>query len=501
MNDPFIKFNQVSYQYDTMAHPILNNISLHFRSGWTGIVGANGSGKTTLLKLALGNINPDSGSIETPKEGVYCEQRTDNIPSQFENFLESWDSDVYVLKGQLEIEADWKERWKSLSHGERKRAQIATVLWQNPEFLAIDEPTNHIDRNGRLQLIQSLEKYQGVGLMVSHDREVLETLCHGNIFLLNGAAVYQPGLYTEGKKQIEQDIKRQHNKWDQAYTELKKLKKRASGFRSQAAHANQKRSKKNISSKDHDAKSKIDAARITGRDALAGKAMNQLQGRISQTRKKIDNISIVKQYQTGVVQQGIPSHRKTILQFPEGTFSTVHQLKFQHPELMVQSKDKIAVVGNNGCGKSTLISYLINQVSNQQNQLVYLPQEISAEHSQHLLAEIKSLSNQQLGEIMTIIRRLGSNPAQILDSQLPSPGEFRKILIALGVLKKPSLMILDEPTNHLDLPSIECLETALKNFEAALIIVSHDQVFLDQSTDITWSMIRKKKKVIIEVLI
>jgi macrolide transport system ATP-binding/permease protein len=499
MTEPFIKFNQVSYHYDTMAQPIFKNISLHFRKGWTGIVGANGSGKTTLLKLALGNITPDSGTIESPYEGVYCEQRTDNIPLQFEDFLENWDTDSYILKGQLEIEADWKERWQSLSHGERKRAQIATVLWQNPAFLTIDEPTNHIDRNGRLQLIQSLKSYKGVGLIISHDRELLETLCHGSVFLLNGSAVYQPGLYSEGKKQIERDIEHQHKKWDQTYTELKKLKKLASGFRSRAAHANHQRSKKGISPKDHDAKSKIDAARVTGKDALAGKAMNQLQGRINQTKKKIDHIAINKQYQTGIIQQSIPSHRKMILRFPEGEFTVIHQLKFRHKELMVQSKDKIAVVGNNGCGKSTLISYLINQVSGLQDQLVYLPQEISAKHSKHLLAEIKLLSNRQLGEIMTIIRRLGSNPAQILDSQLPSPGEFRKILIALGVLKKPSLMILDEPTNHLDLPSIECLETALKNFKAALIIVSHDQLFLNQVTDITWSMTRQAERVTIKV--
>jgi len=280
MTDPFIKFDQVSYQYDTTTQPILWNISLHFRKGWTGIVGANGSGKTTLLKLALGNIKPDSGFIETPGSGAYCEQRTDNIPDKFGDFLESWDTDVFRLKGQLDIESDWQERWRSLSHGERKRAQIASILWQKPEILAIDEPTNHIDRDGRIQLIQSLKNYQGVGLIVSHDRELLETLCQGNVFLTSNTAIYQPGLYSEGKKQIEQNLLQQHKVWDQADVELKKLTKRASGFRSKASHADRQRSKKGISAKNHDAKAKIDAARVTGKDALAGKAMNQLQGRI-----------------------------------------------------------------------------------------------------------------------------------------------------------------------------------------------------------------------------
>lgn len=486
MTEEFVKFNQVSYQYNTMNQSILKNVTLHFEKGWTGVVGANGSGKTTLLKLALKEIVPDSGVIETPGQGVYCDQRTDKVPLHFKSFVESWDHEAFALRGQLQIDSNWVDRWDSLSHGERKRAQIATVLWQQPAIIAIDEPTNHIDRHARLQLIHSLKNYQGVGLIVSHDRELLEILCEGNVFLINGEALYQPGSYSIGKAQIEQEFERQRKKWDQTYNELKKLKKRAGGFRSDASHANQKRSKKGIPINDHDAKSKIDAARVSGKDALAGKALNQLQGRIQQTDQKLKDISVKKQFQMGIEQKGIRSQRNTILNIPKGQFLSYDQLTITHSGLTIQPSDKIAITGNNGSGKSTLITHLIGKLAYQSDEFIYLPQEIPASTAESILAEVKTLSNKDLGEIMTIIRRLGSNPGQLLESQLPSPGELRKLLIALGVVKKPVLMILDEPTNHLDLPSIECLESTLIGFEAALIIVSHDQQFLNKTTNIKW---------------
>jgi len=202
----------------------------------------------------------------------------------------------------------------------------------------------------------------------------------------------------------------------------------------------------------------------------------------------------------GIIQKGDPSRKKTIFQIPESSIESGHQLIIQHCGLVIQAKDKIAVIGKNGCGKSTLVNYLIRHLPNRQKQLVYLPQEISAEQSKEILAEIKALSNEQLGEIMTIVRRLGSNPGRLLESKLPSPGELRKLLIALGVLKKPVLMILDEPTNHLDLPSIECLETALKKYEAALLIVSHDRQFLKQTTNIVWSIYKNDNQATIDVL-
>ena len=106
--------------------------------------------------------------------------------------------------------------------------------------------------------------------------------------------------------------------------------------------------------------------------------------------------------------------------------------------------------------------------------MTYIPQEIGAEQSRQILADIQRLPRQELGQIMTIISRLGSRPQRLLDSAEPSPGELRKLLLALGVLRSPHLIILDEPTNHMDLVSIQCLEEALADCPCALMLVSHD---------------------------
>ncbi len=89
---------------------------------------------------------------------------------------------------------------------------------------------------------------------------------------------------------------------------------------------------------------------------------------------------------------------------------------------------------------------------------------------------------------MTIVRRLGSDPDRVLSSEVPSPGEARKLLLAVGLSKTPWLVIMDEPTNHMDLPSVECLEKALNDYTGALVLVSHDREFLDNTTSIQWNI-------------
>lgn len=97
--------------------------------------------------------------------------------------LSSTDNIACRIKGQLNIGVDWHERWKTLSHGERKRAQIAVAIWSRPAILAVDEPTNHLDAEARDHLYKALNAFKGIGLLVSHDRELLDALCHQCLFI------------------------------------------------------------------------------------------------------------------------------------------------------------------------------------------------------------------------------------------------------------------------------------------------------------------------------
>src|SRR5688572_16614172 len=132
-------FDKVSFAYESNADALFNNLSIQFNAGWCGIIGPNGSGKTTLLRLACREIEPTTGGVVGADNVVYCPQRTDDSPPLLGEFLESSAPEAFRLRGRLGIEISWMSRWSTLSHGERKRAQIGTALWRDPTILAIDE--------------------------------------------------------------------------------------------------------------------------------------------------------------------------------------------------------------------------------------------------------------------------------------------------------------------------------------------------------------------------
>jgi ATPase subunit of ABC transporter with duplicated ATPase domains len=117
-----------------------------------------------------------------------------------------------------------------------------------------------------------------------------------------------------------------------------------------------------------------------------------------------------------------------------------------------------------------------------------LPQELDEKMCQYIYNVLRSISNDDFSKVMTVVASLGSRPERVLDSANCSPGEWRKLFFGLGVLREINLIIMDEPTNHLDLPSIECLGSALGACDSALLLVSHDQVFLGNLCGIDWNI-------------
>lgn len=160
------------------------------------------------------------------------------------------------------------------------------------------------------------------------------------------------------------------------------------------------------------------------------------------------------------------------------------------PDLEIGGSSRIALTGANGLGKSTLIKHVLAHLQLSADRVVTVPQEISAEDSQRLLESVKRLPNEELGRVMITVSRLGSRPTRLLESALPSPGEARKLLLALGIVRGPHLIVMDEPTNHMDLPGILCLEQALADCPCAMVLVSHDEAFLEKITAIDWQLTR-----------
>ena len=479
--------NDVEFSYEGMTSPLFSRLSLQFSPGWTGIVGENGVGKSTLLKVISGELAPQWGTVQRFGRAMYICQRTDEMPEFFEDFL--WAPDSGALKSRLKIGEDWNERWNSLSHGERKRAQIAVALWMEPEILSLDEPGNHIDAEARELLLRSLRNFQGVGLLVSHDRELLDELCGHTLIMDSMGCVLRPGGISEAlaqQKREEEALRREDNV----------LKKTASRLRTEAQRrkmvADQKaaaaRGSRQKSLHDNDARERRNLARLTGKDAYAGKLAGQMKLRAAQVEAQRAGIKLKKYYETGIwVDEASFAPGDFLLRLPNGSIPLGKNQSLRYPDLEIYGTDRRAITGANGSGKSTLLRFILSEIS-LTDKLVYIPQEITAWESRSILDSVKRLSGKELGRVMTTISRLGSRPGRLLESVQPSPGEIRKLLLALGIVKGPHLIVMDEPTNHMDITGILCLEEALASCPCAMLLVSHDQHFLRKTTRKEWSL-------------
>jgi ATPase subunit of ABC transporter with duplicated ATPase domains len=485
-----VEFQNISFAYDSASSFLFTDLTCRFPEGWTGVVGPNGSGKTTLLKLASNTLQPLSGHVQIPGPAVYCEQRTDHVPPSFEELIEDTNSDASKIKGYLGIRADWATRWDTLSHGERKRVQIGLILWRSPPVLAVDEPTNHIDMEARELLLRALKTFKGIGLLVSHDRHLLDTLCMQCLFLNPPLCRMRPGGYTKGCEIEKEEETRRKRQLEKAKQIRKKIEREVVRRKRSAAQADHKRSKKNIGRKDHDAKEKIDRARATGKDGRAGRLFRQLQGRLEQARERQDGIDAMKTHALGIWLPGAISKRNVLFKVEQGTIPVGETELLFIPELVMQPTDRIALTGNNGTGKTTLIKRILGSLKLPEDRLTLIPQEIEEVSASNILDQARSLPKEKLGPLMTVVSQLGSRPERLLESETPSPGETRKLLLALGITHEPHLIIMDEPTNHMDLPSIRCLEEALSECPCGLLLVSHDRHFLKHLTLKRWDIRR-----------
>ncbi|MDR2790019.1 MAG: ATP-binding cassette domain-containing protein [Campylobacteraceae bacterium] len=455
-----LSFNNLSFIYDGSSQAVFQDISLQIYRGWTGIVGKSGAGKTTLAKVIAQNAKIPS---------YYAEQRTDNAPQNAKDFINAADKEAVLTRGRLDIKDDWVDKWDKLSHGERKRLQIGAALYENPELLIIDEPTNHLDAQARDYLISALEKYGGFGLLISHDRELLDRLCKRTIFVEDGGADIRANAYSIAASERENERHFAEKRRDIHSKEIKKLEKMTQARREKAEQSRKRISKRGIDPKDSDMKERIGRAIVSGKDAVDTNILSRFQSRLRQSEAKME--AIAARYETGVTIEA-------------GRYAKLFPINFENRA--IEEHSRIGIFGRNGSGKSRFVERFVKSREWSAGEALYLPQEIDADKSAKLLENIKKMKNDEKGFLMSLIVRLGSDPKTLLQSSSPSPGETRKLLFSLGLLQKPALVIMDEPTNHLDIISIEALENALKSYNGALLLVSHDRRFLANVTNEIW---------------
>lgn len=479
----------VSYAYPGMADQAVSHIDAAFPPGWTGIVGPNGSGKSTVARLACGQLVPDAGSVAGIAHAAcsYCEQQVLDLPANAADFACDWGHAARTLRRLLGVEDNWAWRFETLSAGERKRLQIACALVQEPDLLVLDEPTNFLDAPTRALVRQALAIYRGCGLLISHDRALLDALAGRCLFMEGGRGTMRPGTYTAGRKQELRERQTAEARREQAKRELSRLEREKRRRTEDAVRAESRRSGRGVDPHDHDARDKRRLYIVSGQDGRRGKLSAALDARVAAAQETLAGAVVKRRYDADVWLETRPSRRNLVVRLTPCTLAMGEGRTLEVPPLAVGPTEHVGVTGANGAGKSTLVHHLLGQVPADLRTLV-IPQEVGARQAAEVLAGVKRLAPDELGRVLSIVAQLGSRPQTLLQGDAASPGELRKLMLAQGLLGAPELVVMDEPANHLDIASIEALQRVLADCPCALVLVSHDAPFLEATTHTRWQV-------------
>ena len=488
-----VLLSHLSFSY-TSAVEVLTDVSLSLSQGWCGVVGPNGSGKTTLLEILSGDLPSDPASLRRiPSDMIvqYCPQRVEHITPAIGDFGKSQARSARRTMGRLDLSSSELGRWDSLSPGERKRWQIGAALYEQPTLLLLDEPTNHLDPGAKELHFDGLERFQGIGVLVSHDRELLDSLTHSTIRICTGGNVeLYSGNYSAARDLWLNEEKRARQKRSKLQANRRKLERRLDAARRarEKAESNKSTGKRMKSIRDTDARSMASKGRAAAGERRLGHEVTLLRRQLGKAEESVHSARVEKQLGGSVFFLEEPAPVKDLVWLERSEISRGGKTLMRDVELMVRRDSRIHLKGANGSGKTTLIEVLIRESNLPEDRVLYLPQELSTEQISSMRQEIELLPGHTKGRLMQIVAALGVPPERLMASEEWSPGEARKLALSMGLSKQAWLLLLDEPTNHLDLPSIERLEEALTQYSCALLLVSHDRRFAAALTHEVWAI-------------
>jgi ATP-binding cassette, subfamily F, member 3 len=478
---------------------ILDGASAAINAGRkAGLIGRNGAGKSTLLNLILGRIESETGKIEytrswrvaavaqeapagpislldtvlaadSERNRLFAEEMHETDPERIGEIharLEAIGAysaparAARILAGLGFSAEDQQRPCSEYSGGWRMRVALAAVLFTEPDLLLLDEPTNYLDLEGALWLEDYLKRYRGTVLLVSHDRDLLNRavdsilhLEHGKLTLYSGG--YDTFVETRAMKQALDAAARAHQE-----AERKRIQAFIDRFRAKATKASQAQSRMKWLEK-------MKPVTVTVAERLAAIQLPQPEA-VAPPLVTLDRVSV------GYVPG------KPVL---------------SHLSLRIDSDDRIALLGQNGNGKSTLAKLISGRLAPMSGEIRHARKLITGYFAQHQLDELdpnKSAldtlwAHRPRFDETTARTRLGGfgfsgDKADTKIANL-SGGERARLLIAIATLEKPNLLILDEPTNHLDIDAREELLTALNDYEGAVVLISHDRRLIEGCAD------------------
>ena len=491
---------------------ILKDVNLTLQAGSRmGLVGVNGSGKSTLFKLISGQLEPDSGTISLSKGarvGVLTQDADIQSELTIQQELERVFEPVREMERRLrEMEAEMAEKhedaaeferlshayarltdrfedaggysWPSriqgvlaghgfargreaqpanlLSGGEKTRLCLARLLLTQPELLMLDEPTNHLDLASVEWLEDTLKKYKGTVLVISHDRYFLNSVCDCMAELSMRRLTQYEGNYDRFARLREANLERQLKEYKLQQAEI---------MRQEAIIARYRMYNREKSIKAAESREK----RLEKMERLEKPVSEQKVRFTFEARRRTgDDVLIAKELSKGF----------------EG------RTLFEHFNLHLRAGDRVALIGPNGVGKTTLLRVIIGQLPPDTGSVIfgsnvdlgYYDQQQSGLHPEkdvlnELWDDFPRLEVDRIRSVLALFLLTGDDVFQPISTL--SGGERGRVALAKLMLRKDNFLLLDEPTNHLDMDSREVLEDALTSFDGTLLTVSHDRYFINR---------------------
>lgn len=498
------------------GEPLFSSLDLSFDAGRTGLVGRNGVGKTTLLKLISGDLTPQSGTVAVKgtlgalRQAIQVEQ-TETITDLFgvtaalallhraesgeasvdELALADWSLKARIASclGHVGLEAPPATALGTLSGGQRTRAGLAALIFAEPDFILLDEPTNNLDRDGRRAVIDLLRAWRKGAIVVSHDRELLETM-DAIVELTSLGATRYGGNFSHYRARKAEELAAARHDLADAEKRVTALAKRAQATVERKARkdrAGQRaRQRGDIpriqlnTMKNRSENTSGDTARLAERRRV------QALEDAAAARKRIE---VLQPFSVTLASTGL-SAGKTVVRMEAASVGyipgrpIIRDLSFT-----ITGPERIAVTGPNGSGKTTFLALITGQLKpwtgtvRVMTDFALLDQQISLLEARASIRDNFHRLNPDADENScraALARFMFRADAALQTVSSLSGGQMLRAGLAcvLGGTPPPSLLILDEPTNHLDIDSIEAVEAGLRAYDGALLVVSHDETFL-----------------------
>ncbi|MBU5211333.1 ABC-F type ribosomal protection protein [Bacillus sp. Gen3] len=512
-----LKAEDVSIEIN--ANTLFEKASLEICEGERiALIGNNGVGKTTFIKGLMGVIPITKGIIqsklkanevgwmdqvpiadgqitmrefiEKENEKLYelkrklkkYETESNFAEDYMENFQQYLDLNGYDWQAAIDKqlykvglpEQLWAQSFLTLSGGQKTRAKLARVMVKQPKLLILDEPTNHLDAESIDWLVHWISQYKGAVLFTSHEREFIDRVATVTYELTNkGTKKYEGGysFYREQKQFEQKTLEAQYQKQE---TERKKLAEAVNQYRQwfEKAHA-----------------------AASERDPFAKKKANKNMTRLKAKEKaleRLENNRVEKPVESKKLNYSIDAEEfssRTMLALTDVSFSYSSELPlFDQLSLIVKRGDRIAIIGQNGTGKTTLLKLLTGKLEpcigevkrNPQLKIGYFMQELEGLNGEKtILEQILSLPNMTQTEARTILACFLFHREDVFKKVKDlSMGEKCRVAFVKLYFSQANLLIFDEPTNYLDIETRERIEEALAMYPGAVIMVSHDSFLL-----------------------